>query len=138
MALTASTMLPLGTNAPAFSLMDVVSGKKINLQTFTDKQALLVMFVCTHCPYVKHVQSELARVGSDYRDKSVGIVAISANDPVSHPDDAPEKLKAMAEKLGFSFPYCFAFFHANDRCSAATQAFPSQSDAPEIKRLLKS
>lgn len=107
MALTTSTMLPIGTNAPAFSLMDVVSGKKINLKTFADKQALLVMFICTHCPYVKHVQNELARVGSDYRGKSVGIVAISANNPVSHPDDAPEKLKAMAEKLGFSFPYCF-------------------------------
>ncbi len=107
MALTASTMLPLGTKAPPFWLTDVVSGKKINLETFADKQALLVMFICTHCPYVKHVQNELARIGSDYRNKSSGIVAISANDSAIQPDDAPEKLKAMAEKLGFGFPYCF-------------------------------
>jgi peroxiredoxin len=107
MALTSSTMLPLGTKAPAFSLKDVVSKKTISLETFADKKALLVMFVCAHCPYVQHVQSELARVGKDYREKSVGIVAISSNDPVSQPDDAPDKLKAMAEKLNFNFPYCF-------------------------------
>jgi peroxiredoxin len=107
MALTSSTMLPLGTKAPAFSLKDVVSKKTISLETFADKKALLVTFVCAHCPYVQHVQSELARVGKDYREKSVGIVAISSNDPVSQPDDAPDKLKAMAEKLNFNFPYCF-------------------------------
>ena len=107
MSLTSSTMLSLGTKAPAFSLTDVVSGKKTSLETFADKKALLVMFICTHCPYVKHVQNELARLGSDYGDKSLGIVAISANDVVSHPEDAPDKLKAMSEGLGFSFPYCF-------------------------------
>jgi len=107
MALTSSTMLPLGTKAPAFSLMDLVSGKKISLDTFADKRGLLVMFICAHCPYVKHVQNELARLGRDYLDKDVGIVAISANDVVSQPDDAPDKLKAMARNLGFNFPYCF-------------------------------
>jgi len=100
-------MLPLGTKAPAFSLTDLVSSKKISLETFTDQRLLLVMFICAHCPYVKHVQNELARLGSDYHDKSAGIVAISANDVASHPDDAPDKLKAMAERLGFGFPYCF-------------------------------
>ena len=107
MALTSSTMLPLGTKAPAFSLTDVVSGKTISLDAFTGRPALLVMFICTHCPYVRHVQNELARLGRDYRDKNAGILAVSANDPVSHPDDAPDKLKAMAERLGFDFPYCF-------------------------------
>jgi len=107
MALTSSTMLPLGTSAPVFSLTDLVSSKKISLETFADQQALLVMFICTHCPYVRHVQTELTRLGSDYRAKSAGIVAISANDPTSHPEDAPDKLKAMAQRLGFSFPYCF-------------------------------
>jgi peroxiredoxin len=107
MALTSSTMLPLGTKAPKFSLKDVVSGRKISFETFADKKALLVMFICSHCPYVKHVQNEFARLGSDYREKSVGIVAISANDPVSQPDDAPDRLKAMAERLNFNFPYCF-------------------------------
>ena len=107
MALTSSTMLPLGTKAPAFSLTDVVSGKTISLDAFTGRPALLVMFICTHCPYVRHVQNELAKLGRDYRDKNVGILAVSANDPVSHPDDAPDKLKAMAERLGFDFPYCF-------------------------------
>jgi peroxiredoxin len=100
-------MLPLGTKAPAFSLTDVVSGKTISLDAFTGRPALLVMFICTHCPYVRHVQNELAKLGRDYRDKNAGILAVSANDPVSHPDDAPDKLKAMAERLGFDFPYCF-------------------------------
>jgi len=107
MALTESTMLPLGTKAPAFSLTDVVSGKKISLDTFADKPALLVMFICTHCPYVKHVQNQLAKLGRDYQGKGVGIVAISANDVAAQPEDAPDKLKAMAENLAFSFPYCF-------------------------------
>ncbi len=107
MALTSSTMLPLATKAPAFSLMDLVSGKKISLETFADKWGLLVMFICAHCPYVKHVQNELARLGRDYRDKDVGIVAISANDVAVQPEDTPDKLKAMAQNLGFSFPYCF-------------------------------
>jgi peroxiredoxin len=107
MPVTASTMLPLGTKAPSFSLKDVVSGEKVTLETFAGKKALLVMFICSHCPYVKHVQNELARLGSDYREKNAGIVAISSNDPVVQPDDVPDKLKAMAERLNFNFPYCF-------------------------------
>jgi peroxiredoxin len=107
MPLTSSTMLPLGTKAPPFALKDVVSGQKVTLEAFAGKKALLVMFICSHCPYVKHVQNELARLGSDYREKNVGIVAISANDPVIQPEDAPDSLKAMAERLDFTFPYCF-------------------------------
>jgi peroxiredoxin len=107
MALTPSTMLPLGTKAPDFRLTDVVSGKTISLDTFAGKQALLVMFICRHCPFVKHVQAELAQIGKDYADAEVGIVAISANDAANYPDDAPEKLKEMATQLGFTFPFCY-------------------------------
>ncbi|MBV9020839.1 MAG: thioredoxin family protein [Ktedonobacteraceae bacterium] len=107
MVAVGSTMLPLGTQAPDFHLPDVVSGKTISLATFADKKALFVMFICRHCPYVQHVQGELARIGEDYQDKSVGIVAISANDTTNFPEDAPDKLKAMAEELGFTFPYCY-------------------------------
>ncbi|MDT7945486.1 MAG: thioredoxin family protein [Cyanobacteriota bacterium PSP.bin.10] len=107
MARTPSTMLPLGTPAPDFSLPDVVSGQTISLSTFADKPALLVMFICQHCPYVKHVQEELARLGRDYKDRGVGIVAISANDVEKYPDDSPENLKKMAETLGFTFPFCY-------------------------------
>ena len=107
MALTPSTMLELGTLSPDFNLPDVVSGKTISLATFAHEKVLLVMFICRHCPFVKHIQLELARLGRDYLGKSVGIVAISSNDAVNHPDDAPESLKEMAQELGFSFPFCY-------------------------------
>lgn len=107
MALTASTMLPLGTNAPDFHLLDVVSGEMISLSNFADKKALLVMFICRHCPFVKHVQQELAKLGKDYSQSDLGIVAISANDANNYPDDAPDALKAMAHELGFKFPLCY-------------------------------
>ncbi len=107
MALTLSTMLELGTKAPAFQLPDVVSGKTISLETFRDKKGLLVMFICRHCPYVKHVQKELARLGNDYAAKPLGIVAIGSNDVSTHPEDSPDNLKAMATELGFRFPYCY-------------------------------
>jgi len=102
-----STMLPLGNKAPDFSLPDVTFLKMISLATFDSKKAMLVMFICRHCPYVQHVKKELARIGKDYKDKNVGIVAISANDPISYPEDAPESLKEMAQQLGFTFPFCF-------------------------------
>ena len=107
MVLTESTMLKLATKAPTFKLSDVVSGDIISLSTFDKKKALLVMFICCHCPFVKHVQLELAKIGKDYVPKDVGIVAISSNNIESHPDDAPDKLKEMASELGFNFPYCF-------------------------------
>lgn len=107
MALTASTMLPLGTKAPEFQLPDVVSGETISLGTFAGKKALLVMFICKHCPFVKHIQAELAKIGKDYATADLGIVAISANDASNYPDDAPEQLKAIAQQLGYSFPLCY-------------------------------
>lgn len=107
MALTPSTMLPLGTKAPDFQLPDVVSGQTLSLASFADKKALLVMFICRHCPFVKHVQAELAKLGKDYAAKEVGIVAISANNAAQYPDDAPDKLKEMAAEQGFTFPFCY-------------------------------
>ncbi len=101
-------MLPLGTKAPPFSLVDVVSGRQTSLGDVSDgKHGLLVMFICAHCPFVIHVQDELARIGHDYASESLGIVAISSNSVVSHPQDAPDKLKAMARELGFRFPYLY-------------------------------
>ena len=107
MVLTASTMLSLGTKAPDFQLPDVVSGETISLSTFTDKKALLVMFICRHCPFVIHVQEELAKLGSDYLQHDLGIVAISSNDVKNYPDDAPDLLKTMATELDFQFPLCY-------------------------------
>lgn len=106
MALTSSTMLVLGTRAPDFQLPDVVSGQMISPAAFASK-ALLIMFICQHCPYVKHVKQELGRIGKDYTEQDVGIVAISANDITNYPDDAPDRLKAMAQELGFRFPFCY-------------------------------
>ncbi|MBD2385823.1 thioredoxin family protein [Cylindrospermum sp. FACHB-282] len=107
MALTASTMLPLGTKAPDFHLPEVVSGKTISLSTFAGKKALLVMFICRHCPFVKHIQAELALLGTDYGTSDLGMIAISANDAKNHPDDAPESLQVMSTELGFKFPLCY-------------------------------
>jgi len=107
MALTPSTMLALATPAPPFSLPDVVSGRTVSLDDFAEKKALLVMFVCKHCPYVIHVKEELARIGRDYAAKSLGIVAIGSNDAEKYPEDAPEGLRAMATEGGFRFPLCY-------------------------------
>ena len=107
MALTPSTMLALGTAAPDFQLKDVVSGKAVSLADFAGKKGLLVMFICRHCPYVQHVKKELARLGKDYFRQDVGIVAISSNDAQHYPDDAPGKLKEMAQEEGFTFPLCY-------------------------------
>jgi peroxiredoxin len=100
-------MLPLGTPAPPFTLPDVVSGQRISLDDFAAKKALLIMFICRHCPYVKHVQGELANLGKDYRNTEVGIVAVSSNDAVAYPDDAPQSLREMALQQQFQFPLCY-------------------------------
>ncbi|MCC2641325.1 MAG: uncharacterized protein K0S45_1738 [Nitrospira sp.] len=102
-----SNMLPLGTIAPPFALRDVVSGQIYKLDSFAGRAALLVMFLCRHCPYVVHVQDHIAKLGQDYADSGLGIIGISSNDPEHYPDDAPERLKEMAERLAFRFPFCF-------------------------------
>ena len=107
MTRTPSTMVDLGTPAPPFSLPDVVTGRTITLDTFKDAPALLVMFICRHCPFVKHVQHELTRIGADYESRGVGIVAISSNDAAEFQEDSPHSLKTMAVQLGYTFPFCY-------------------------------
>src|ERR1700736_2757822 len=107
MVLTNSTMLPLGTKAPAFNLNDVISEKNITLDSFKDKNALLVMFICRHCPYVKHVQHELVKLGVDYNHKNIGIVAISSNDAEKYTDDSPQSLHDFAVELKLNYPLCY-------------------------------
>src|SRR5262249_34049409 len=117
MAATPSTMLELGTKAPDFDLPDVVTGKRYALHDFAGKKALLVMFICRHCPYVVHVQDELAKIGKEYGPKGAAVVAISSNDAENYPDDAPKSLKEQAQKLGFNFPYLY------DETQAVAKAF---------------
>jgi peroxiredoxin len=107
MSRTESTMLPLGTPAAPFALPEVTTGETITLDRFSGSEALLVMFICRHCPYVKHLQTNLAQLGRDYIAKPLGIVAISSNDAVAYPDDAPASLREMAAELGFTFPFCY-------------------------------
>lgn len=118
MALTESTMtLELGTAAPEFVLPDVVTGKTVRRDDFRGQKALLVMFICTHCPYVKHIEKGLAMLGVDYEGKPVGIAAISSNDAMSYPDDNPAGLKKQAQAMGFRFPYLY------DESQAVAKAF---------------
>jgi peroxiredoxin len=100
-------MLPLGTAAPSFTLPDVTTQKAVSLADFSEKEALLVMFICKHCPYVVHIRAELTRIGADYAGSPLGIIAISSNDPVTYPDDAPSSLKQMASEARFQFPLLF-------------------------------
>ena len=102
-----STMLPLGTKAPEFELPDVTTGRTVSNVDFVDRDALLVVFICRHCPYVAHVRSGLAEFGRDYRGADIGIVAISSNDPATHPEDAPESLAEEAREAGYTFPYLY-------------------------------
>jgi peroxiredoxin len=103
---TPSIELTLGSAPPPFALPDVTTGRVVSLDDVRGGRALLVMFLCRHCPYVKHVELELGRLGRDY-DGKLGIVGISANDAVSHPEDAPPSLKEQAAIAGFTFPYLY-------------------------------
>ncbi|HEU5351816.1 MAG TPA: thioredoxin family protein [Terracidiphilus sp.] len=108
MALTESTMmLELGADAPDFALPDVVAGGTVRRDDFRGYKGLLVMFICTHCPYVKHVEKGLAKLGQDYAQKPLAIVAISSNDAKNFPEDSPAGLKRQAETQGFVFPYLY-------------------------------
>jgi peroxiredoxin len=107
MARTESTMLELGTLAPDFSLPDVVTGKTASRDDLRKDKGLLVMFICAHCPFVKHIEEELAALGADYASKPLGIVAISSNDAETYSEDNPVGLKRQAETMGFRFPYLF-------------------------------
>lgn len=116
MVKTASTMLPLGTKAPAFSLPNV-DGKTVSLADFSGSKGLLVMFICNHCPFVKHLRDALAAFGKEYQAKGLAIVAISSNDVATHPDDGPEQMKAEAKSAGYTFPYLY------DESQSVAQAY---------------
>ncbi len=105
MALTPSTMLPLDTPAPSFTLKST-EGKTITLDNYTGNP-LLVMFICNHCPYVKHIADELSKLGREYQDQDVGIVAIMSNDVLNYPDDRPERMKSEKATRGYTFPYLY-------------------------------
>ncbi|MCR9092491.1 thioredoxin family protein [Algiphilus sp.] len=107
MALTPSSMLPLGTKAPDFALPEPLSQSTRTRDELTGDGGLLVMFICNHCPYVKHIRDELIRLGRDAAAQGVGVVAVSANDAEHYPDDAPEKMAEEARRYGYPFPYLY-------------------------------
>jgi peroxiredoxin len=107
MAFTESTMLELGTKAPAFELPDTVSGKNIRLSDIQSDKATVVMFLCNHCPYVIHVNPEIVRLAKEYQAKGVSFVGISSNDVENYPQDGPEKMKEVAAEVGYTFPYLY-------------------------------
>ena len=107
MALTESNMLKLGTQAPDFNLIDTVSDQMMTLNDTKGEKATVVMFLCNHCPYVIHVNEEIARVVRDYKSKGVGFVGISSNDVVNYPQDGPDKMKTHAKAVGYDFPYLY-------------------------------
>jgi peroxiredoxin len=107
MVATPSTMLALGTSAPDFQLPDATTGRLVGRDDLAAEPALLVMFICNHCPYVKHVADEIARIGREYQGRGVAVVAISANDVVQQPGDSPEDMARFAAERGFSFPYLY-------------------------------
>jgi peroxiredoxin len=118
MALTPSTMLPLGTRAPRFSLADT-EGRTVSIDDFASAPALVVMFICNHCPYVKHVRDGLAKFGHDMKALGVAVVAISSNDVTTHPADAPERMAEEKKAAGYDFPY---LYDADQSVAAAYKA----------------
>lgn len=107
MAKTESAMLALGTTAPSFALIDVVSQKLVTLEKAKGKVATIIAFICNHCPYVKHIQEELPRLANDFSKLGVAMIAINANDVSQYPDDSPEQMRITAQSLGFPFPYLY-------------------------------
>jgi peroxiredoxin len=106
MALTPSTMLPLGTSAPSFSLPNI-DGKTVSLKDFANSPALMVVFMCNHCPYVKHVAAGLASLAREYQQKGVAVVGINPNDAANYPDDAPARMVEEVKARGYTFPYLY-------------------------------
>jgi peroxiredoxin len=106
MGLTNSTMLPLGTKAPDFSLPDTES-KRVSLADFKNSPALLVMFICNHCPYVQHVAFAVAKLASEYQKKGVAVVAINSNDAANYPGDSPAMMRQEVRRVGYTFPYLY-------------------------------
>src|SRR5688572_6481099 len=107
MARTPSTMVTLETKAPDFLLPDTASGKQISLKDVKGETATMIMFICNHCPFVKHVNAELVELANDYKNKGIGFVAISANDVINHPDDSPGLMTQVAKELKYPYPYLY-------------------------------
>ncbi|HRP61907.1 MAG TPA: thioredoxin family protein [Phycisphaerales bacterium] len=107
MAQTPSNMVPLGSPAPSFLLPDATTGNLVSIEDFADHGALLVMFICNHCPFVKHLRAALAELGREYQPQGAAIIAISSNDVQKYPDDSPAKMASEAREAGYTFPYLF-------------------------------
>lgn len=107
MAETPSTMIPLGTTAPQFSLLEPTSGKTRSLNELKSNIATVVMFICNHCPYVKHIQPKLVELAKIYQQKGVSFIAINSNDAANYPADSPEKMREEVQQKGFTFPYLY-------------------------------
>ena len=107
MTLTPSRMMPLGTKAPDFTLKDVLSGKMLSLSQLKSDKATVIMFICNHCPFVKHIRKELINVANQYILKGISFIAINANDAEAYPEDSPENMKKVGEELKFPFPYLY-------------------------------
>ena len=107
MARTPSTMVTLGTKAPGFLLPDTVSGKHLSLDNIKGETATMIMFICNHCPFVKHINEELVKLANGYKNKGIGFVAISSNDVINHPEDSPGLMTKVAKQLKYPFPYLY-------------------------------
>ncbi|MGI9545862.1 MAG: thioredoxin family protein [Flavobacteriaceae bacterium] len=107
MARTPSNMIPLGTSAPKFNLPDTVSGKPSSLESLKGEKGTIIMFICNHCPFVKHVNAGIVKLAADYQSRGIGFIAISSNDVENYPDDAPELMAVNAEQEGYLFPYLY-------------------------------
>ena len=107
MARTPSTMVALSTKAPDFTLPDTVSGKDLSLENIKGEKGTVIMFICNHCPFVKHINAELVLLANDHKNKGIGFVAINSNDVINHPGDSPELMTQVAKQLKYPFPYLY-------------------------------
>lgn len=107
MAATETIRIPLGFKAPDFNLLDTVSNKYLSLEALKGKTATVVMFICNHCPYVKHVNKQLVSLANDYKNKGISFIAISSNDIINYPQDAPDLMTQTAKEEGYPFPYLY-------------------------------
>lgn len=107
MARTPSNMLPLGTKAPNFSLLDTISDQQVDLQTAKGEKGTVILFICNHCPFVIHVNPQVAKMAKEYQKKGMGFIAISSNDVANYPQDAPHLMKEVADREGYTFPYLY-------------------------------
>lgn len=107
MARTPSVMVPLGLEAPKFELLDVKTDKLVKSEDLFGKKGTLIMFICNHCPFVKHVNQQIVQISKDYQNSGIKLIAISSNDIINYPDDSPSEMKKVAIKENFTFPYLY-------------------------------